>query len=419
MRIGIAGPLAVSDIAHLLDPGSHLPAGEMRGASLLVALIEALLEMGHEVSAFTTEPSLLPNADSVVVATGPRFRVHFVPMRRYGFRWDRMRCGRMLDLFRMERQALVRAMRTDRPDVIHAHWTYEYAWAALDSGLPTIVTCHDAPWTILKLMPNLYRVGRLLMAIKVLRRAEHLTAVSPYLLPELSRLSRRPIDIVENPLPSRLIAGGTARQLPGPAGAPMRVAMVINGWSSRKNAAVGMEALFAARKALPSISIDLIGPDFGPGEAAYSWAQRRGMDHAFHFCGPLPYAEVQRRLSVTDLLVHPALEESFGMTIAEAMALGIPVVAGRTSGAVPWVMGEGTAGLLVDVTSSTEIMQAILTLLQTPELYSRCSVAGRTRALSHFSARSVADRYVTHYEAVRQTATEMAIEPVTGAESAT
>lgn len=400
VKIGIVGPLAVKDIAHLLDAGSELPAGEMRGSSLLVSLIEALLAMGHEVSAFTTEPSLEPQEDNMRVATGPGFRACFTPLRRYGFRNDRGRCGRMLDLFRLERRAIARAIKLEQPDVVHAHWSYEFAWAALDSGLPVVVTCHDAPWTILRLMPDAYRFGRLLMARQVLARAQHLTAVSPYLLPELTRFTQRRIEVIANPIPDALFAAGGPRQLRGGEDAPRRVAMVINGWSSLKNASVGMAALAEARRHLPGLEIDLIGPDFGSGQKAETWAGERGIAEAFHFHGPLPYADVLRVLATADLLVHPSLEESFGMTVAEAMALGIPVVVGENAGALPWVTGEGTAGLLVDVTSSAAITEAVLRLLGEPALYARCSAAGRARAESAFSARNVAQAYIARYQAV-------------------
>jgi glycosyltransferase involved in cell wall biosynthesis len=161
-----------------------------------------------------------------------------------------------------------------------------------------------------------------------------------------------------------------------------------------------MAALAEARRHLPGLEIDLIGPDFGSGQKAETWAGERGIAEAFHFHGPLPYADVLRVLATADLLVHPSLEESFGMTVAEAMALGIPVVVGENAGALPWVTGEGTAGLLVDVTSSAAITEAVLRLLGEPALYARCSAAGRARAESAFSARNVAQAYIARYQAV-------------------
>lgn len=93
MRIGIAGPLGTPDIEHLLEGDTrHLPR-EMKGATLLVTLIETLLGLGHEISAFSTDPALEPSRHNRVVARGHRFTMYYVPRRRHALRSDRGRVG--------------------------------------------------------------------------------------------------------------------------------------------------------------------------------------------------------------------------------------------------------------------------------------------------------------------------------------
>jgi glycosyltransferase involved in cell wall biosynthesis len=83
------------------------------------------------------------------------------------------------------------------------------------------------------------------------------------------------------------------------------------------------------------------------------------------------------------------------------MALGVPVVAGRDSGAVPWVLGgDSGGGALVDVRSPEKIAEAVLKLLETPECYVRCSERGRARASEVFSPAAVAQSYLEHYQQV-------------------
>jgi len=396
LHVGIAGPIGTGDVAHLLDHPERLPCA-MHGATLLVSLIEELLSRGCRVSAFTVEPSLAPRVDNIVCGTGGRFTLYYVPIRRRSMRFEQGVRGRILDLYRLERQALVAAMRRAAPDVVHAHWQYEYGWAAVDSGIPHVVTCHDAPWLILRMLPNAYRFGRLLMARHVLRHAGVVSAVSPYLATALSRMTGTPIDVVPNPLPSALKAPRTPRSTPVPA-RPPRVAMIINGWGKRKNADRGLLAMHHLQHRFPGVECHLIGPDFGPGERAQTWAQAGGLDEGFEYHGRMPYAAVQSKLESMDLLIHPALEESFGMTIAEAMSFGIPVVAGRDSGAVPWVTGDGAAGRLVDVRSEVAMADAAAALLETPSDYARCSEFGLTRARDMFAPAAVVDAYAVLYE---------------------
>lgn len=399
VKIGIAGPIGVRDIAHLLDGADRASQYESRGATLLATLIEALLAKQQRVVAFTTEASLAPKSGNIQHFRGQRLDLFVVPQRRTAFRPRGGRLGRMADLFMFERNALLRAFQMGQPTMIHAHWSYEYAWAAQASGLPCLITCHDSPMAILAHSMDLYRLGRLMMAWIVLRRALGITAVSPYLSHQLRTMTRKPISIVPNPIPALAIEEGWPRSHPG-RGSAIRVAMVINGWSTRKNATPAMAALAKIQKARPNVEITLVGPGFGLGEEAAAWAEATGISDAFHFAGGMPYREVIELLGSTDILVHPALEESFGMTIAEAMALGIPVVAGEGSGAVPWVVGGADAALLVDVRSREAIADAVGQLIDNPCLYERLSQNARARALKEFSPASVAEQYLGHYAKV-------------------
>ncbi len=396
LHIGIAGPLATQDLAHLLtDDPAQLPS-EMHGAPLLVSLIEEYLARGHRVSAFTVDPALEPREGNIVVGRGPRFDLYYVPIRRRSFRPSDGAAGRMTDFYRLERQNLMQAMHMAQPDIVHAHWQYEYAWAALDSGLPNLVTCHDAPWQVLKFMPNLYRFGRLLMARHVLRRARHVTAVSPYLKNRLRPMTKAAIKVVPNPL--RREGGRTV----GPirhAGQTPRVIMILNGWGKHKNPIPGLEALLRLYELYPQIELHVVGPDFGQDERGAVWAREQGAAGVIKFHGRLPYADVQALLSTMDLLIHPALEESFGMTVAEAMSMGIPVVAGDRCGGVPWVSGEGSAGRLVDVTSAAAVAEAAASLLFNADEYARCSEAGRRRATETFSCLAVGNAFLELYDA--------------------
>lgn len=412
MRIGIAGPLGTPDIEHLLDGStSHLPR-EMKGASLLVTLIEALIQIGHEVSAFTTDPALEPRRQNRIIARGRQFTVHYVPRRRHSLRPDRGARGRMLDFFALERHALTDAILQESPDIVHAHWTYEFAAAALDTGLPCLLTCHDSPWAILNMQRDLYRVGRLLMAKSVLHRAQHVTVVSPYLVEALRGMTRASLDIVPNPLPNAVLDAGHPRSAPDLMANPPRIAMLLNGWSSIKNPEPGMLAMKRVRDKYPGAKMHLYGPGFGPEERAWSWAVEHHMEEVFIFHGWTPYAQTMRELAEMDVLLHPALEESFGMTIAEAMAFGLPVVAGQKSGAVPWVLGtENGGGALVDVRSPESIAEALLEILADPALYARYSAQGRARASAYFSSSAVAQSYLEHYRRVLADAGVASAEP--------
>lgn len=69
-------------------------------------------------------------------------------------------------------------------------------------------------------------------------------------------------------------------------------------------------------------------------------AARLGITRDVIFTGRVD--DLPRYLRLADLYVTASLHEGFGVPLIEAMACGIPVVAGR-SGAMPWVPRRGRA----------------------------------------------------------------------------
>ena len=59
-------------------------------------------------------------------------------------------------------------------DIVNAHWTSEYELAAQDRQSPHVPTAHDSPSTVLRRMPDAYRLARLVVAERAIRRTQHL-----------------------------------------------------------------------------------------------------------------------------------------------------------------------------------------------------------------------------------------------------
>lgn len=395
MKIGIAGPISTDSVSRFLRGDlSKLPKG-YSGAPLFGTLIGALLERGHRISAFTTSAGLPLSSENVVVAEGERFKIYYCPVRPHAFRPKGGHLGRGADFFRLEREGLRRAMLEDKPDVIHAHWMYEFALAAIESGIPHVVTCHDAPQAVLRYMPNLYRFIRYLMARKVFLDARCLTAVSPYLREKVRHYSRMPITVVPNPLPDGIykVLESDTRAVFDPE--RPRIAMILNGWGRLKNPKPALTAFALLRIRMPDAQLHLFGIDYGPGEKAQQWVDMRGLSDGITFHGFMTHEKLLNMLDGYDLLLHPSLLESCPMSVAEAMALSLPIVGGKCSGGVPWVIGEG--GIVTDVTSPQALAVAMEQLLSDVELYKHYSYKAARRANDFFRATTVAEQYEKIY----------------------
>ena len=400
MHIAIAGPIATADIAPFLHrPEAALPRG-YAGAPLMAVLIGELLRAGHRVSAFTLSSDLPLQRGHQVIARGQQLRLHYLPMRPKAWPFNGRRPGRIVDLYAFERQGLVRAIQKVAPDVVHAHWAYEFAWAAVSSGLPHLVTSHDAPFEVARFNKGFihggYRWLRAGMAWWTLRQAQRVSTVSPYMIKPIQALSRATVSVLPNPVSAQAFA--LQRQ---PQRGRQRVLMVCNGWDARKNGQAGLRAFAWLCERNPQAELVACGWGFGPGEAAEQWWLAQGLRGRVRFAGAMPHAQVLQEMSHSDVLLHPSLEESFGVVLAEAMAIGLPVVAGRHSGAVPWVVGEH--GQLVDVRDPLALCEALAHVLQqlagAPQQMDTHLALARASAQERFSAEAVAAGYVREYEA--------------------
>lgn len=377
MHIGIAGPVSTQSIRERLrDGGLSLPVG-YQGAPFMAALIGELIGRGHDISVFTTDRWLPHDTSEPVLVLGERVRVYYCPQRPRAYRFSGTTPGRILDLFRHERRHLARAIREDSPDVVHAHWTYEFALAAIESGKPHVITAHDSPRRVLCYMPSVYRLGRYIMARQVLSKARFVTAVAPYIKDELQRYSRARISIVPNPLSRTLLDEEPVFAHPNQDF--QRVSMVLNGWSKLKNAKAAFIAFAKLRRLLPGLRLSAIGFDFGPGEKAERWCESEGVSEGVDFLGALPHTEVISHLRRSCVLLHPALEEAHPMAVCEAMAIGLPVVAGKAAGGVPWLVGNEGAEGLADVADVESIVRTTVRVLQHRHVWEKLSSAGRSR----------------------------------------
>jgi glycosyltransferase involved in cell wall biosynthesis len=104
---------------------------------------------------------------------------------------------------------------------------------------------------------------------------------------------------------------------------------------------------------------------------------RQGWEVRVRFLGRRQ--DVPRLMASSDLLVHPARIEGFGLVLAEALAAGLPVVATNVDG-IPEVLA-GTDSLLVPPDDPEALRQAVLkTLNCTPDKTLRAIEKGKERA---------------------------------------
>ncbi len=108
-------------------------------------------------------------------------------------------------------------------------------------------------------------------------------------------------------------------------------------------------------------------------------ASRLGIADRVDFLGRIDDQALAREYAGADCFCHPSVQEAFGIAVVEAMAAGLPVVAGRAA-ALPEIVRDGVTGLLVAPRDPSAIAAALAQLLDDGELRASLGAAGRLRA---------------------------------------
>jgi len=151
-----------------------------------------------------------------------------------------------------------------------------------------------------------------------------------------------------------------------------------------------LRALARALRTAPDIHGIVVGGSLFGQESDYqrelkSLAASLGIADRVTFTGFIPDADVAGLLANSTLVVHPAMEEDFGLTVAEAQMLGVPVVAYAAVGpAVILVPGE--TGWLVPVGDESALATTVAEALGSDLRLREFGGAGRTRVEREFGA---------------------------------
>jgi glycosyltransferase involved in cell wall biosynthesis len=381
MRIGIAAPIEVrSLIQHL--PGiaeSDLSLG--LGATAINILIDGFITAGHHVTVFTLDKTIKHK----YILEGPQLKIIFGHFRSN----SKIRIFDFCSVeFRQINKFIIEEIAS--LDIVNAHWSYEYAIGAIQSKTPHLITFRDHAQTILKLTRHPYRLTRLLMDSWVRKNGKHFSYNSEY----LKSLIGKPGIVIPNPIKNSEIK--LARKYPSYKKV-IEICFVANGTDYRKNPDAALNAFAVLVNKNLNVQLNLIGGGFEYGGKYYMETDSKGWNNKVKYWGAIKHAQLMLELDRFDIMLHTAREESFGNNLIEAMAKGIPVVGGKSSGAVPWVLENGQSGCLVDVESPNDIAAKLQSLIEDQDYYEKLSINGIANVKKRFSQNAVCDAYIAEY----------------------
>ncbi|HEX2531793.1 MAG TPA: glycosyltransferase [Burkholderiaceae bacterium] len=353
----------------------HIEAGKhyYGGARQVAYIMEGLARHGME------NVLACPVGAEIAAAVGSSARVHEIAMRGdpdigMAFR-------------------LARIIRAERPDVVHLH---SRRGADLWGGVAARVT--GTPCVLSRRVDN--PEPRWLVALKY-RLYDHVIAISEGIRHVLiaEGLDPQKVSCVRSAVDATPYLATVDRNafrrefgLPEKAIVIGMVAQLI----PRKGHRYLIEAIDALRNDYPDVRVLL----FGKGalrEELEAQVRQRTLADVIRFAGFRD--DLPRWLGGLDILAHPADMEGLGVSLLQASAAAVPIVASRAGG-LPEAVRDNVSGLLIPPGDVAALIHTLRRLLDDPTLRRSMGEAGRARILNEFSVEAMVKGNLAIYRAV-------------------
>ena len=300
------------------------------------------------------------------------------------------------------------ALKAHRIDVVHCHHYSPYVYGVLAAVL------HPSVRVVFTEHGRLHGAGistkRRLINPVLSRWPARIYAVSAALKQDMvaEGFPDRSIEVLYNgielgprPQAGDRVAMRAALGLPADA--------VVIGTVARLDPVKNLEALLVARSMLearfPTAQVVIAG-DGPERDALVERARSLGLRNVTHFTGYR--TDIRALMAAFDVYVNCSTYEGVSLTILEAMATALPVVATAVGGN-PEVVVDQETGLLVSERPHA-LMSAIATLAGNPARRQAMGDAGRWRVKRHFTIERMVDDYAAAYQ-VRRTSAAAAAAP--------
>lgn len=313
---------------------------------------------------------------------GPKFEALGVPVDALGV-LNRGKLRRVI--------ALSRKLRELRPDILHTHNPTPHfvgALAARLSGVPVVVhTKHGRNYPENRKWVLVNRFASWLSAriVPVSGNAASVALEIERIPPLKVEVIRNGIDLERFPLTER-----------PPRGARRRAIHVARIQYDAKDQRTLLRAVRIVADAEPDFAIDIVGDGADRADLETFCDELQLRDHV-NFLGFRD--DIHHLLSQVEFFVLSSLTEGVSITLLEAAANGLPIVATAVGGNSEVVV-DGISGLLVPPRSPDALAAAMLELLRDRPRALRMGRAGRNHVEENFNLRRTVARYQDVYESL-------------------
>lgn len=293
---------------------------------------------------------------------------------------------------------LLRLLRAERPDLIHAHSIapgFHAAAAGALCRIPVLTTRHGRPQESAK------RSLRRAISIRFTDRFVAVSEEVRSLLISMTKIPEEKIFSVVNGIDTERFTGPRNLALRAELGIPDNV--FLFGTVGRLSRVKAQDKMIRALKAVIDQNGDayLVIAGDGPWrEKLERLITELGLENHAHLLGARH--DVPAILRALDAFVLSSVDEGTPLSLLEAMSAGLPCVATEVGG-IPEVIIHEQNGLLAPPGDTDTLSAAMQRLLTDPDLRRRLAANGIETVRARFSLETMMQAYYRHYDALLQT----------------
>ena len=261
------------------------------------------------------------------------------------------------------------------PNIIHCHNSHIIKYIFLHKFYKTFLTVHD---TRLPLICAKYY--------------DHIIAISQAVKDDLCKHNIKNVSIVHNGIETHKILHKNSSSLDKIQCKIVQVSRLEHLKKGQHFLIEALNLLVKEKKTIPiKISIDFIG--IGSSETYLKKLMSKyNLNDSIHFLGLKDREYIYSHLKNYDMLVQPSLNEGFGLTVAEGMVAGIPVLVSDIEGPME-VIESGKYGFTFECGNVFSLAQQIKYIIEHPNEANNIAIQAQKFATRNYDISNMVENY--------------------------
>ena len=279
-----------------------------------------------------------------------------------------------------------------KPDIINVQGISKYYSFPIVNqiGIPNVLTVHGIIHQESKnwfgFLGQVRKIKGKSLEKKLLYRSRRIIVVSDYVRDFIEAMTNAKIFVVYNPVDKYYVNTNN--------NALKNRILFVGGIEERKGLEFLVEVIDEIKKTRPDIDLHIVG---AVRKRHYynniiKLIKQRNLTDNIHFLGGLSNEELKIEYSEAKAFIMSSREESMGIVLIEAMAMGVPPVATKVGG-IPNIIVDGYNGLLVEFGDVERMATSVIRLLS-HEQYNDTIRENGKNYIERFSAEQITKEYL-------------------------